>query len=56
MSNRMIETSAEHGQTMAEYTVVLGVITFAIVTTISLLSGAVNDAFKRTLGIIETVL
>jgi Flp pilus assembly pilin Flp len=43
----------ESGQTMAEYAVVLGVITLAIVTTISALSGAMNDAFVRTLEILE---
>lgn len=45
---------AEGGQTMAEYTVVLGVITIAIVATLSLLSGAVNDAFIRTLEVVES--
>ena len=44
----------EKGQTMAEYAVVLGLITLAIVTTISVLSGAMNDAFERTLAIIES--
>lgn len=44
----------EKGQTMAEYAVVLGLITLAIVTTISVLSGAMNEAFERTLAIIES--
>ena len=47
-----IDAKDESGQTMAEYAVVLAVITLAIVTTISVLSGAMNDAFERTLEII----
>jgi Flp pilus assembly pilin Flp len=54
MSREHIQINAESGQTMAEYTVVLGVITLAIVTTFSLLSGAIDDAFMRTLEIVET--
>ena len=54
MSKELIDTRAESGQTMAEYTVVLGVITLAIVTTISVLSGAIDDAFMRTLEIVQT--
>ncbi len=54
MSKELIQTRAESGQTMAEYTVVLGVITIAIVATLSLLSGAMNDAFVRTLEIVQT--
>lgn len=54
MSKEMIKPGAEAGQTMAEYTVVLGVITIAIVATLSLLSGAIDDAFVRTLEIVQT--
>ena len=32
----------QEGQTMAEYAVVLGVITIAVVVTLGLLSGAIN--------------
>ena len=53
MMRKLIATRVEEGQTMAEYTVVLGVITLAIVTTISLLSGAINAGFERTLDIIH---
>ena len=53
MSMEMITVEAEAGQTMAEYTVVLGVITIAIVTTISLLSDAINAGFERTLEIVH---
>ena len=44
----------EDGQTMAEYTVVLGLITLAIVTTFALLSDAMNGAFERTLEVVQT--
>lgn len=37
---------------MAEYAVVLGVITLTIVTTLSLLSNAIAAAFDRTLNVI----
>jgi len=53
MSMERIQTKAESGQTMAEYTVVLGVITLAIVTTIALLSGAVNGAFESAIEVVE---
>jgi Flp pilus assembly pilin Flp len=36
----------DEAQTMAEYTVVLGVITLAIVTTYALLSGAIQGIFE----------
>jgi len=54
MSKEMVQTNAESGQTMAEYTVVLGMITIAIVATLTLLSNSVNDAFLRTLEVVET--
>ena len=50
---KMIKIKAEGGQTMAEYTVVLGVITIAIVATIALLSGAINDSFERAIEVVE---
>jgi Flp pilus assembly pilin Flp len=53
MSMERIQTKAEGGQTMAEYTVVLGVITIAIVTTIALLSGAINGAFESAIEVVE---
>ena len=46
----------EAGQTMVEYAVVLGVITFVIVATLSLLSGQINSAFTRTLSILTSVV
>jgi Flp pilus assembly pilin Flp len=54
MSSKLIIFKADEGQTMAEYAVVLGMITLGIVTTISLVSGAINDAFIRTLEIVES--
>jgi Flp pilus assembly pilin Flp len=39
---------------MAEYTVVLGMITLAIVTAISVLSDAINTGFTRTLEVIQS--
>jgi Flp pilus assembly pilin Flp len=41
----------DDGQTMAEYAVVLGIITIAVVTTIGTLSGAVNNLFAQVVGL-----
>jgi Flp pilus assembly pilin Flp len=46
----------ESGQTMAEYAVVLGVITLAIVFTFSALSSAIEVAFEETLEIIRIAI
>lgn len=40
----------EEGQTMAEYAVVLAVITVAIVATLTLLSGGINDALDNVIS------
>ena len=40
----------EHGQTMAEYAVVLGVITLAVVTAFAGLSGQVGSAVTDIVG------
>jgi Flp pilus assembly pilin Flp len=53
MFRARVNPRSQAGQTMAEYAVVLGLITLAIVTTLSALSGAMNDAFERTLEIIQ---
>jgi Flp pilus assembly pilin Flp len=42
----------EEGQTMAEYGVILSVITVAIITAISVLSGNVQSAFEAVAGLI----
>ena len=46
----------ESGQTMAEYAVVLGVITLAIVVTLSALSSAIEVAFEETLEIVRIAI
>ena len=54
--SKQIRFEAEAGQTMAEYTVILGMITIAIVTTFSLLSDAILNAFLRTIEVVQTAL
>jgi Flp pilus assembly pilin Flp len=44
--------SREEGQTMAEYAVVLAVITIAIVATLGALSGAIDDALNAVIGVL----
>jgi Flp pilus assembly pilin Flp len=41
---------SEQGQTMAEYAVVLGVITLAIVTAFAALSGGIQSAISAVAG------
>ena len=55
MMRRSITLDTESGQTMAEYALVLGVITFVIVTTFSLLSDQIVAGFERTLSILTSV-
>jgi Flp pilus assembly pilin Flp len=55
-SEKINRATEERGQTMAEYAVVLGVITIAVVTTFAVLSGAIENAFERTLEIIGPVI
>lgn len=43
----------EEGQTMAEYGVVLAVITIAIVATLGLLSGAIQGALSRVISVLN---
>jgi len=40
----------EEGQTMAEYGVVLAVITLGVVVTLGLLSGGINNALNSVIG------
>ena len=56
MLQEVREVRTEAGQTMTEYTVVLGLITLAIVTTFALLSDAMNEAFERTLEVVQSAL
>jgi Flp pilus assembly pilin Flp len=54
MMSNSIGFHAESGQTMAEYALVISVITLVIVTTFSLLSSDINAAFDRTLAIVSS--
>jgi Flp pilus assembly pilin Flp len=47
-----IEPKTEQGQTMAEYSVVLSVITIGCITAIALLATGVVGAFARAAGLI----
>ena len=49
LQNRLPELRNEEGQTMAEYGVVLAVITLVIVATLLLLSGAINTALSKVI-------
>ena len=51
-----VTIQSEQGQTMAEYAVVLGVITLAIVASFSLLSDATAAAFERVLELVGGVV
>jgi Flp pilus assembly pilin Flp len=48
--NRLAELRNEEGQTMAEYGVVLAVITLIVVGTLGLLSGAINGALSDVIS------
>lgn len=45
----------ENGQTMAEYAVVLAVITAAVVASFAGLAGAIEKALQRTLEIVSGI-
>jgi Flp pilus assembly pilin Flp len=45
------ESGCEHGQTMAEYAVVLAVITLAIVTSFGLLSNSIEGILTAVTGL-----
>ena len=47
-----LTASREEGQTMAEYAVVLGVITLAVVAVFGALSGAITTAVNNVIGFI----
>ena len=53
MTGDEFDFQGQLGQTMAEYVVVLGVITLAIVTSFAAMSGAIESAFQRTLGLLS---
>ena len=52
MQNKLAEVRSEEGHTMAEYGVVLAVITLAIVATLVLLSDGINGALEEVTGIL----
>jgi len=53
LQNRLPELRNEEGQTMAEYGVVLAVITLVIVATLLLLSGAINTALSKVITVLS---
>jgi Flp pilus assembly pilin Flp len=53
LQNRLPELREEEGQTMAEYGVVLAVITLVIVATLLLLSGAIGDALSKVITVLK---
>ena len=48
-----VEVRPEQGQTMAEYTVVLGVITIAIVATIATLSDGIRALYDQVVALLS---
>ena len=52
IQSKLAEVRGEEGQTMAEYGVVLAVITLAIVATLVLLSDGINGALEEVTGIL----
>jgi Flp pilus assembly pilin Flp len=53
LQNRLPDLRDEEGQTMAEYGVVLAVITLVIVATLLLLSGAINVALEKVINTLK---
>ena len=51
IATRLTVARDEQGQTMAEYGVVLAVVTLVIVGTLMALSGAINGALEEVSGI-----
>jgi Flp pilus assembly pilin Flp len=52
MFKSLVALKREDGQTMAEYGVVLAVITLAIVVALAALSGAIGDAINAVTGVL----
>jgi Flp pilus assembly pilin Flp len=52
IQNKLAEVRSEEGQTMAEYGVVLAVITLVIVGTLLALSGAINSALEAVVDML----
>jgi Flp pilus assembly pilin Flp len=53
LQNQLASLRNEEGQTMAEYGVVLAVITLVIVATLLLLSGAINTALDKVVTVLK---
>jgi Flp pilus assembly pilin Flp len=53
IQNKLAMARNEEGQTMAEYGVVLAVITIGVVGAIGLLSGAIGEALGRVEGMLD---
>jgi Flp pilus assembly pilin Flp len=53
LQSRLLVLRNEQGQTMAEYGVVLAVITLVIVATLLLLSGAIGDALSKVITVLK---
>ena len=53
LQNSFYSLRNEEGQTMAEYGVVLAVITLVIVATLLLLSGAINTALGKVVSVLK---
>ena len=53
IQSKLAEVRSEEGQTMAEYGVVLAVITLVIVGTLLALSGAINGALEEVTGVLS---
>ena len=49
MTQLLQQHGDEHGQTMAEYAVVLGVITIAVVVTLGLLAGQISNVLNSVI-------
>lgn len=50
IQSKLAEIRSEEGQTMAEYGVVLAVITIGVVAALGLLSGAITGAIEQVIG------
>ena len=53
IQNKVAQAREEEGQTMAEYGVVLALITLAVVATIGFLGTEINNAFQGVLDAIK---
>ncbi len=52
LQNRLADLRNEEGQTMAEYGVVLAVITVFIITALTLLAGGIDEALRKVAAVL----